>query len=121
MIIKVGEYIKFYYAKGYSLTEIGVSYRAFSKEDALEAVEMLKRFRVPITGGSVITLNKGRLRMSLDHWGCSKWEFDDYEVYLETSWERAKKYIMLFNDSPDCQYLYALFLPFSIEEPPDDD
>ncbi len=122
MKINIGEYIKFYYAKGISLAEIGISYKAFAREDALEAVEMLRRFRIPILGGDVITLKKGRLDMSDDHWVCDlQSDFGDYEEYLEASWKKAEKYIRLFSDSPDCKYLYDLSLPFHIEEPPDDD
>jgi hypothetical protein len=121
MIIKIGEFIKFYYEKGYSLEEIHVSYKAFAKEDALEAVDMLRGFRVPIIGGDVITSMEGRLKMTRDHWVCSSWEFDDHEEFLETSIKRARDFIVAYNDTPDCKYLFSIVLPFDIDEPPKDD
>jgi hypothetical protein len=121
MIIKVGEYIKFYYEKGYPLTKVGSSSRAFFKEDALEAVAILERFRVPIYGGFILTLKKERLDYVANSWDIDYRDYDDHEEFLKECYELAYKYINMYNDSKKCRYLFDPVIPFGIQEPPKDD
>jgi hypothetical protein len=115
MIIQIGEYVKFYFDRGRKHYPV-IEKRAYFKEDALEAVAILQRLRVPIEGGGVFKLVNETAEATDTTWKVKRLEFDDYEEFLDQSYKMSLETINRFDDSADCRYLFELSVPFCIRE-----
>ena len=115
MIIQIGEYVKFYYERGRKHYPV-IEKRAYFKEDALEAVAILQRLRVPIEGGGVFKLKGETAETTNTTWKMNRLAYDDYEEFLDESYKMALDYINKYDDSPDYRYLFEISVPFCIRE-----
>jgi hypothetical protein len=95
---------------GYSLEELGIHDRAFSKEDALKIISEVEKFKKPILGGDVLELKGGKIQYNYDNWYCDKFPNELQTEYLKRSIDRAKEYITQYKIGNIDNILFALVL-----------
>lgn len=101
-------YLNFIKEKGISLSEFnpGSDEFALSVPDAILAIDMLEKAKIAILGGDIISIEDDRLRYAYQFWGpqyhslnwsCDKTVNEDYQLYLERTYQIAKDKITFAN------------------------
>jgi hypothetical protein len=94
--------------RGHSLTEIGTAGVAFTREDALRALECLKGSQAGVLGGDVLKITNGKLRYTHDGWHSDRKQEEDIVNFLRRSITETEKYIQSYPDPGDGTVLYSL-------------
>jgi hypothetical protein len=87
------EYLKIKNARGRSLREIGVSEVAFTRPDALDALQALKGSQAAVLGGDVLKLVDGKPRYTYDNWHVDRAPQETIADFLQRSVIETANYI----------------------------
>jgi hypothetical protein len=104
------EYQKLLDDRGVSLDALGLGDVALERDDALRAVELLKRASVPILGGDVYFKQASVIKLALANWHTDHRPAEDRDHFLARSWEDTIRYITGFPSRADVLPLFSLVL-----------
>jgi Immunity protein 40 len=80
-------------SRGLDLEDFGSANWGLRRTDALAALTMLHKLRVPLLGGDVWEIKDGRPFHTRDTWYYERKEHESFESFLNQSVERARTYI----------------------------
>lgn len=92
----------------YSLSPLGINTYAFSKDQALHVISILRDSCIPILGGDVYCLNNGVITDNYDNWYCNLNEGESKEHFIERSYFIAKKYIENYKENGSGKNLFSI-------------
>lgn len=94
----------------YLYKELGVKEWAFSKENAIIYLELMKQEKIPCLGGDVVAEEaNGELRYVDSNWYYMKSEDDiSQDIYVSNSISKAKDYIENFQSNDNKTYYYVI-------------
>ena len=75
------------------LSPMGVSSVAFTKENALLILKIIRQENIPILGGDVCLVSNGKIQYTADHWSFSKKDDETLRQYTERSYQATFDYI----------------------------
>lgn len=78
---------------GRSLEDVGVRNWGLTREDALFALERLRKTGVAVLGGDVYKVTRNGVDLSYDNWLCAKSAGESEVDFLVRSIDKAKNYI----------------------------
>jgi|SRR5450631_1409117 len=87
--------------KGISLQNPGLRERALSRDDALNAINLLVSRNVAVLGGDVYLLREGKIRLAYANWSVDRLVDESDDDYRKRSWEHASKYIRSYPNAAD--------------------
>ena len=82
------------------LQKVGVDEVALSRQDALRAVEILRRASLPILGGDVYFERRGDIESAIANWHADPRPGESRGEYLARSWATTETYIQKFPQQP---------------------
>jgi hypothetical protein len=101
-------YRRFEKEKGRSLREIGVANVAFTRENVLEALELLRGSQVAVLGGDVLEIVNGKPQYVYANWHSDPRAGENLMNYLRRGIAEAERYIRRYPDPEDGRILYSL-------------
>jgi Immunity protein 40 len=101
-------YLNFKKTRGRSLHEIGVAEVAFTRPDALDALQALKGSQAGVLGGDVLKLVNGKPQYTYDNWHVHRAPNEDVWDFLMRSITETENYIRNYPDTEDETILYSL-------------
>lgn len=101
-------YVDLLAEKGISLSNLEIGGRALVREDALNAVQILRRLSLPILGGDVYFEYSGRIEPAYCNWFVEQMEGEPLGEFTERSCEHTRQYIERFPESLGKITLFAL-------------
>jgi hypothetical protein len=93
---------------GISLESIGVNNWGFSKNQAIQILDVLDKLNIPVFGGDVFELEKENIRCNYDNWFCERLNNESDENYKSRCISEAKKYIMNYRSKSSGKILFTL-------------
>ncbi len=93
---------------GISLASLGIRETGLLRSDALTAVEILRRARLPILGGDVYFRRERQIVVAYANWYAEAKPSEDYETYLNRSWDIAEQYVQKFPVTSDAEALFVI-------------
>jgi hypothetical protein len=96
--------------KGVSLRDIGLQEKAFTRNDAMEAISLLSKGVNPILGGDVYFRCGQKNELAYANWYSSKKVNEKSEDFFARSLAEAAKYIESFPHRADREPLFSLVL-----------
>lgn len=80
-------------ARGLSLEDLGLREIALRRDDALLAVQMLRRASVPILGGDVYLQTGDGIEVAYDNWSSNSRFGEERHSYFTRSWDETEAYV----------------------------
>jgi hypothetical protein len=94
--------------KGIPLRELGIRDIALELDDALRAIDFLRKSSVPILGGDVYLLRGNNVELAYSNWHSDPKPGEDHARYLDRSWTTTEEYIKGFPHTLDAKPLFSL-------------
>ena len=94
--------------KGIPLRELGIQDIALEREDALLAVQFLRKASIPILGGDVYLKRGAKIELAYADWHSDPHRGEDLDRYFERSWAGTENYLRSFSQPPDAMPLFSL-------------
>src|ERR1700719_2880953 len=91
--------------KAISLKKYGVNDLAWSREDALNLIELIMEDKIGVLGGDVYKITADRLVPLYDNWSC---EFDDEKDGFLRSKIESQKYIENYPVKPEEKIVFSI-------------
>jgi hypothetical protein len=91
------------------LFDMNDNYWVFTKDNALDVIEKLKKIKIPVLYGEVLIAQNNKIRITGDGWWCEKKDIPTDETYLNFSIEKSKQYILNYKISEDGIVLFTIF------------
>ena len=105
------QYIDFLEHKGKSLQDIGINGFALDRVSTLEALGILRKNSIPVSGGDVLRAVGETIRHTYDNWYVQPEKYKSHEEYVSNSIAIAEKFIRDYKDSEDGSIFYLLVVP----------
>jgi hypothetical protein len=95
---------------GVSLADLGFREVALSRENALLAVDLLRRAGRPIFGGDVYYRRGTSIESAVASWYAEPRSLEDPESFMRRSWETAEAYITAFPERRFAEPLFSIVI-----------
>jgi Immunity protein 40 len=95
-------------SKGIPLSMLGISDIALKRDDALQAVSLLRAAEIPILGGDVYFQRGNLIELAYANWYVQLKEKEEKDSYLRRSWDMSEAYIREFPDNNKGDLLFSL-------------
>lgn len=102
------EFDEFLTKLGISLASLGIRDVGLLRGDALKAVEILRRAKLPILGGDVYFRRGDQIALAYANWHADPKPSEDLQSYLRRSWEKTEMYLKSFPERPDAEVLFSI-------------
>ncbi len=103
------EYNEFVKNHGMYLKEkLGVNEWAFSRNDAFQLLEIMRKDQQACLGGDVLVENEGKLTYDYTNWYYNQDTNETQEQYVENSILKAEEYIKNYPEKEGKKYYYVL-------------
>lgn len=97
-------------SEGRSLIDVGINNWAFTKSEALAAIERLASIDVPILGGDIYEIIDGILQSNYDNWYCDPQAGESEGEFLNRSLAKAEGYIRAYH-AKDPDKIFFVLVP----------
>jgi Immunity protein 40 len=102
-------------AKGISLQDLGLTEVALHRADALLAAEALRASSVPILGGDVYFVRKGKVEQGFANWHSDRHPDERLPEFVERSYRETRKYLEAFPDRPEMAPVFVFVVARGLE------
>jgi hypothetical protein len=103
------EYGDFVISKGtYLKDKMGVNEWAFKRMDALDLVEIMKKFNMAILGGDVIRESNGKFEYAKDNWSNNRNIDESTDEFIKRSLQLSENYIKNYSEKQGWLYYYVI-------------
>ncbi|MBO6518425.1 MAG: hypothetical protein JJ900_16190 [Rhodospirillales bacterium] len=93
---------------GIPLHDFGTHNWALTREQALQAIGELELMNVPILGGDVVEIDKGKIEFNYDNWHCDLNDGELKRAYVSRSAICARHYIVEYDDTKSSRAHFVL-------------
>jgi hypothetical protein len=97
-------------SRGVVLAEMGVRDIGLLRDDALLAVELLRKAEIPILGGDVWYRRNGRFELAFANWYTDPDTMEDQRAYSQRSCSATEQYIREFLKPAEAELLFVLVI-----------
>ncbi len=111
----LNQYIKFIRERGIPLQpKVGTKGRAFTKEDALKAVDILRQSNVSILGGDVLIEKNSEWKYEVASWHSDQSQDESVEKLIRRSLNETKEFIKNYQEDAEGKNYFILIIDSSI-------